>query len=46
MGADHDHVHVLVQLVLNYSPVKIFKIIKDLTAQGIFKRMPTVKRQL
>ena len=46
IGADKDHVHVLIQSVPTYSPTKIVKIIKSITAQEIFHRVPTVKKQL
>ena len=41
-----DHVHFLLQSVPNYSPTQIVKIAKRITAWEIFKRVPTVKRQL
>ena len=46
MGADKDHVHFLIQSVPTYSPTKIVKIIKSITAREIFHRVPTVKKQL
>jgi len=46
IGTDHDHVHFLVQSVPPYSPTKIVKIIKSLTAREIFARVPAVKKQL
>ena len=46
IGADKDHVHVLIQSVPTYSPTKIVKIIKSITAREIFHRVPTVKKQL
>ena len=38
--------HFLVQAVPSYSPTKIVQMIKSLTAREIFKRVPTVKKQL
>ena len=46
IGTDRDHVHFLVQLVPTYSPTKIITMIKSLTAQEIFVRVPSVKKQL
>ena len=46
IGADKDHVHFLIQSVPTYSPTKIVKIVKSITAREIFHRVPTVKKQL
>jgi REP element-mobilizing transposase RayT len=46
IGTDKDHVHFLVQSVPSYSPTKIVKMIKSLTAREIFRRIPTVKKRL
>ena len=46
IGTDKDHVHFLVQTVPTYSPTKIVKVIKSITARKIFERIPTVKEQL
>lgn len=46
IGTDRDHVHFLVQSVPTYSPTKIVRIIKSLTAREIFQRVPAVKKQL
>ena len=46
IGTDKDHVHFLVQSVPTYSPTKIVKIIKSITAREIFKRVPQVKQKL
>ena len=46
IGTDKDHVHFLVQSVPSYSPTKIVKSIKSITAREIFKRDPSVKEQL
>ena len=46
IGTDRDHVHFLVQSVPDYSPTKIVRTIKSITAKEIFKRMPEVKKQL
>lgn len=46
IGIDKDHVHFLVQSVPTYSPTKIIRLIKSLTAREVFKRAPHVKRML
>lgn len=46
IGTDKDHVHFLVQSVPMYSPTRIVKTIKSLTAREIFKRVPEVKKML
>lgn len=46
IGVDKDHVHFLVQSVPMYSPTKVAKIIKSITAREIFIRVPSVKKAL
>lgn len=46
IGVDRDQVHFLVQSVAMYSPTKIVRAIKSLTAREIFARLPEVKRKL
>ena len=46
IGADEDHVHFLIQSVPSYSPTKIVRIVKSLTAREIFARVPSVKKVL
>ena len=46
IGTGRDHVHFLVQSVPTYSPTKIVRTTKSVTAREIFKRVPTVKKQL
>ena len=46
IGTDRDHVHFLVQSVPTYSPTKIVRIIKSITAREIFARVPAVKKKL
>ena len=46
IGTDRDHVHFLVQSVPSYSPTKVVRIIKSLTAREIFARVPGVKPKL
>ena len=46
VGADKDHVHFLVQSVPTYSPTKIVRVIKSITAREVFRQVPSVKKQL
>lgn len=46
IGADKNHVHFLVQSVPMYSPTKIIRTIKSITAREIFARHPEVKKKL
>lgn len=46
IGVEKDHVHFLLQSVPSYSPTRIVKIVKSITAREIFKRVPAVKKQL
>ena len=46
IGTDRDHVHFLVQSVPSYSPTKIVRTIKSLTAREVFRQVPAVKKQL
>ena len=46
IGTDQDHVHFLVQSVPTYSPTKIVRTIKSITAREILCRIPTVKKKL
>jgi len=46
IGVDDDHVHFLMQSVPSYSPYRITQIVKSITAREIFKRIPSVKKQL
>ena len=46
IGVDSDHVHFLVQSVPTYSPTKVARTIKSITAREIFRRVPKVKQQL
>ncbi len=44
IGVDRDHVHFLIQSVPMYSPTRVAKIIKSITAREIFVRFPSVKK--
>jgi len=46
IGTDQDHVHFLIQSVPMYSPTKIARIVKSITAREVFKRTPEVKEKL
>ena len=46
IGTDRDHVHFLVQTIPPYSPTKLARVIKNLTAREIFRRVPAVKKYL
>ena len=46
IGTDQDHVHFLLQSVPSYSPTKIVRTIKSITAREIFRRCPHVKKKL
>ena len=46
IGTDMDHVHFLIQSVPTYSPTKIVRTIKSITAREIFLSAPGVKRAL
>ena len=46
IGTDRDHVHFLGQSIPAYSPTKLVRVIKSLTAREIFRRVPAVKRYL
>jgi REP element-mobilizing transposase RayT len=45
-GTEPDHVHFPVQSVPAYSPTKIVRIIKSITARKIFEKCPEVKKHL
>ena len=46
IGVDKDHVHFLVQSVPIYSPRKIVRMIKSITARKIFQNKPQVREEL
>ena len=46
IGCEKDHVHFLVQSVPTYSPTKIVRTIKSLTARKILETNPEVKKIL
>ena len=46
IGTDGNHVHFLVQSVPTYSPTKIVRTIKSITAKEIFRQLPEVKKKM
>ena len=46
IGSEQDHVHFLVQSVPTYSPTKIVRTIKSITARKILESSPEVKKAL
>ncbi len=46
IGTDRDHVHFLVQSIPRYSPTKLVRTIKSITAREIFQRVSAVKKKL
>jgi putative transposase len=46
MGFDEDHVHFMLQAVPEYSPSRVFQIVKSITAKQLFKAHPEVKEDL
>jgi putative transposase len=46
IGVDRNHVHFLIQSVPTYSPTKIIRIIKSITARELFLQMPELKKAL
>ncbi len=46
IGSDHDHIHFLIQSVPIYTPTKIVRVVKSITAREVFARVPAVKEWL
>ena len=46
IGTDKNHVHFLIQSVPTYSPTKIARIVKSITARQLFKRIPDLKAEM
>jgi len=46
IGIDGDHVHFLLQSVPTYSPTKIVRTLKSVTAREVLRRCPQVKKKL
>ena len=45
-GTEKNHVHFLIQSVPTYSPTKLVRTVKRLTARHVFAQAPEVKKQL
>ena len=46
MGFDENHVHFMLQSVPKYSPSKIFRIVKSISAIQLFEKFPDLKKEL
>ncbi len=46
IGTDKDHVHFLIQSVPMYSPTKIVKMVKSVTARRVFEEIPKMEEKL
>jgi len=46
IGFDEDHVHLMIRSIPNYSPSKIFQIVKSITAIKLFEKHPDLKKEL
>jgi len=46
IGTDLDHAHFLIQSVPTLSPSALVQTIKSITAREVFRRVPSVKKQL
>lgn len=46
IGSDNDHIHFLIQSVPVYTPTKIVRVVKSITAREIFARVPAIKEWL
>ena len=46
IGCDRDHIHLLCSAHPKVAPGKIVRIFKSITAQEIFRRKPSVKKEL
>ena len=45
IGEDRDHAHFLVQSIPMYSPTKIVRTVKSVTAREVFAKAPEVKKK-
>ncbi|MCZ6908280.1 MAG: IS200/IS605 family transposase, partial [Rickettsia endosymbiont of Ixodes persulcatus] len=43
IGVDKDHVHFLIQSMPSYSPTKVARIVKSITAKKMFEKFPDLK---
>lgn len=45
IGTDRDHLHIKIQSIPRYSPMKIILTVKSITAREVFRQAPEAKRQ-
>ena len=45
IGSDTDHVHFLIQTIPLYSPIKIVRIVRSITAKQLLAKYPWIKQQ-
>jgi len=46
IGADHDHMHFLIQSIPMYSPTKIARTVKSIVARKVTETMPQVREEM
>ena len=46
VGADSDHLHLLIEAAPRYSPSSVMQICKSITAKQLFKRFPEIEEEL
>jgi len=46
IGYDKNHVHLMVQTLPDKSPSKVFQLLKGISSRYIFKKFPSLKKQL
>lgn len=46
IGFDEDHVHFMIRLIPSYSPLKIFQIVKSISAIKLFEDYPDTEQKL
>src|SRR5208283_3664099 len=46
MGCDINHIHLLISALPKYSPSDLVRIYKSITARGLFKTFPKLKKEL
>ena len=46
IGADGDHLHILVEAAPRYSPSRVMQICKSITAKQVFEKIPRIKEEL
>ena len=46
IGFDKNHVHIMIQTLPDKSPSKVFHLLKGISSRYIFKKFPSLKKQL